>query len=45
MAAAVLELPRSGIRPPEPAFRINSDDLTLLRALGIDPTRKSRARK
>ena len=43
--AAVLELPRSGIRPPEPAFRINSDDLTLLRALGIDPTRKSRARK
>ena len=43
--AAVLELPRSGTRPPEPAFRINSDDLTLLRALGIDPTRKSRARK
>ena len=29
----------------EPAFRINSEDLTLLRALGIDPTRKSRARK
>jgi hypothetical protein len=32
-------------RSLEPAFRINSDDLTLLRALGIDPTRKSRARK
>lgn len=32
-------------RPAEPAFRINSDDLFLLRALGIDPTRKSRARK
>ena len=29
----------------EPAFRINSEDLTLLRALGIDPTRKSRTRK
>lgn len=29
----------------EPAFRINSDDLSLLRALGIDPTRKSRLRK
>jgi hypothetical protein len=29
----------------EPTFRINSDDLTLLRRLGIDPTRKSRARK
>jgi hypothetical protein len=28
-----------------PAFRINSDDLSLFRALGIDPTRKSRARK
>jgi hypothetical protein len=33
------------IRVLEPAFRINSDDLTLLRGLGIDPTRKSRARK
>ncbi len=32
-------------RPLEPAFRINSDDLTLLRGLGIDPTRKSRARR
>ena len=31
--------------PLEPAFRINSDDLALLRGLGIDPTRKSRARK
>ncbi|MEO7794975.1 MAG: hypothetical protein ABIV06_09400 [Thermoanaerobaculia bacterium] len=39
------ERPRSEGRPLEPAFRINSDDLTLLRALGIDPTRKSRARK
>jgi hypothetical protein len=32
-------------RANEPAFRINSDDLTLLRGLGIDPTRKSRVRK
>ena len=41
--------PRAGEEPKprrsEPAFRINSDDLTLLRGLGIDPTRKSRARK
>lgn len=36
---------KPGLRPLEPAFRINSDDLTLLRGLGIDPTRKSRARK
>jgi hypothetical protein len=36
---------RSESRQLEPAFRINSEDLTLLRALGIDPTRKSRARK
>ena len=32
-------------RKLEPAFRINSEDLTLLRGLGIDPTRKSRARR
>lgn len=36
---------RAESRAKEPAFRINSDDLSLLRALGIDPTRKSRARK
>lgn len=36
---------RAENRAKEPAFRINSDDLSLLRALGIDPTRKSRARK
>jgi hypothetical protein len=35
---------RSGARGSEPSFRINSEDLSLLRALGIDPTRKSRAR-
>ena len=29
----------------EPLFRINSDDLAMLRALGIDPTRKGRARR
>jgi hypothetical protein len=29
----------------EPIFRINSDDLRMLRALGIDPTRKGRARR
>ena len=36
---------KADARALEPAFRINSDDLTLLRGLGIDPTRKSRARK
>lgn len=29
----------------EPSFRINSDDLMMLRSLGIDPTRKSRSRR
>lgn len=29
----------------EPIFRINSGDLQMLRALGIDPTRKGRARR
>jgi len=42
---ATAEPAKSGNRALEPAFRINSDDLTLLRGLGIDPTRKSRARK
>jgi len=32
-------------QPPEPLFRINSDDLAMLRALGIDPTRKGRSRR
>lgn len=44
-AAANTDAEKPGIRTLEPAFRINSDDLTLLRGLGIDPTRKSRARK
>jgi hypothetical protein len=39
------EAAKPEIRTLEPAFRINSDDLVLLRGLGIDPTRKSRARK
>ncbi len=29
----------------DPPFRINSRDLTLLRSLGIDPTRKLRRRR
>jgi hypothetical protein len=45
-ASAATRAPtRSGVQTEEPAFRINSEDLTVLRALGIDPTRKSRARK
>lgn len=39
------EAAKPEIRALEPSFRINSDDLVLLRGLGIDPTRKSRARK
>ncbi|MEO8276143.1 MAG: hypothetical protein ABI639_07970 [Thermoanaerobaculia bacterium] len=39
------DVPAVESRRSEPAFRINSDDLSLLRALGIDPTRKSRVRK
>jgi hypothetical protein len=44
-AEPTLEPSDSATRQAEPAFRINSDDLSLFRALGIDPTRKSRARK
>ena len=29
----------------EPQFRINSDDVAVLRSLGIDPTRKARRRR
>lgn len=44
-AVSAGEPAKADARALEPAFRINSDDLTLLRGLGIDPTRKSRARK
>ncbi|MEO8195910.1 MAG: hypothetical protein ABI689_04225 [Thermoanaerobaculia bacterium] len=44
-STAVATPARAANRALEPAFRINSDDLTLLRGLGIDPTRKSRARR
>ena len=30
---------------PAPLFRINTEDLAMLRALGIDPTRKGRSRR
>ena len=29
----------------EPVFRINTDDLSFLRSIGIDPTRKRRTRR
>ncbi len=29
----------------DPNFRINTDDLSFLRSIGIDPTRKSRSRR
>ena len=32
----------SGKSPGEPLFRINSDDLSFLRSIGIDPTRRRR---
>ena len=35
----------SGEGSSEPVFRIDADDLRFLRALGIDPTRKRRARR
>ncbi|MGE0638801.1 MAG: hypothetical protein AB7G12_10470 [Thermoanaerobaculia bacterium] len=41
-SGAAEESPRSAA---EPSFRINSDDLMMLRSLGIDPTRKSRSRR
>ena len=37
--------PRRSPAPPQPLFRINSEDLAMLRSLGIDPTRKGRARR
>lgn len=32
-------------RGPEPTFKINGQDLAMLKALGIDPTRKLRKRR
>ena len=32
-------------RLPEPVFKINTSDLTFLRSIGIDPTRKSPRRR
>jgi hypothetical protein len=33
------------IRSSDPTFRIDGNDLLFLRSIGIDPTRKSRARR
>jgi len=32
-------------RPAEPQFRINGEDLSFLRSVGIDPTRRHRGRR
>ena len=40
-AAAEVSAPRPG----DPTFRIDGNDLLFLRSIGIDPTRKSRARR
>src|SRR5688572_22859466 len=32
-------------KPGDPTFRIDGNDLLFLRSIGIDPTRKSRARR
>ena len=37
--------PPAGPPPGDPVFRIDADDLRFLRSLGIDPTRKRRARR
>ena len=42
LCRVTVEKSRSG---PEPVFRINTSDLTFLRSVGIDPTRKSRRRR
>ncbi len=48
---ALQRLPRrlparsGGAQGGEPQFRINSDDVAVLRSLGIDPTRKARRRR
>ena len=38
-------LKRAPPRGGEPVFKINTGDLTFLRSIGIDPTRKSRSRR
>jgi hypothetical protein len=35
----------SSVRAVDPTFRIDGNDLLFLRSIGIDPTRKSRARR
>ena len=42
-AAAAADL--GGARTNDPMFRIDGNDLLFLRSIGIDPTRKSRARR
>lgn len=40
-----IELTGDGSDPSEPTFRINSTDLSFLKSVGIDPTRRVRRRR
>ena len=40
-----LSSPRAAVRAADPAFQINGRDLSFLRAIGIDPTRRLRRRR
>lgn len=40
-----IELTAKSVSQDDPTFRINSTDLTFLRSLGIDPTRRVRRRR
>jgi hypothetical protein len=44
-AAAPAAAEVSTLRASDPTFRIDGNDLLFLRSIGIDPTRKSRARR
>lgn len=40
-----LDAPSSSVSSSPPQFRINGQDLSFLRSIGIDPTRRSRRRR
>ncbi len=44
-SAAALELTRQRKSPQPPVFKIDGSDLSFLRSIGIDPTRKLKRRR